>query len=272
MTTLPSLYISHGSPMTALRPGATGERLSRARRDAAAAARDRGGQRALAGRMHRMSAARRSRRRCMTSAAFPPPLYQLRYPAPGDPALAAEVAQRLADSRPRCAASMPGRGLDHGVWVPLRLMYPQADIPVVPLSIQPDARAGPPARRRPGAGAAARAAACWWSARAASPTTCTTSPPATAPSARRPTCGRSSTGSSSGWPPAIPKPCSTTAARRRSPSARTRPTNTCCRCSWRSARPGQDTRSPAAGCRHRPRLPGDGHLPIRRRGQARRAA
>lgn len=68
-------------------------------------------------------------------------LFAMRYPAPGDPALAAGVAAMFA------AAGMPGRvdpghGLDHGVWVPLMLMYPAADIPVVPISVQPDAGPG----------------------------------------------------------------------------------------------------------------------------------
>jgi 4,5-DOPA dioxygenase extradiol len=66
---------------------------------------------------------------------FPRPLYDLRYAAPGDAALAAQVSARLA------AAGQPvqtdkTRGLDHGAWVPLSLMYPAADIPVVQLSVQ----------------------------------------------------------------------------------------------------------------------------------------
>lgn len=71
---------------------------------------------------------------------FEPELYTLTYPAPGDPALAEECATAFA------AAGLPlerqaDRGFDHGTWVPLTLMFPSADIPVVQLSVQP--KAGP---------------------------------------------------------------------------------------------------------------------------------
>lgn len=71
---------------------------------------------------------------------FPPPLYQLDYPALGHPALAAEIVSRL--NRVDIHATLdPDRPLDHGAWVPLRHAFPEARIPVVQLSL--------PSRRDP---------------------------------------------------------------------------------------------------------------------------
>ncbi|BFI96550.1 MAG: class III extradiol ring-cleavage dioxygenase [Rhodanobacter sp.] len=136
MPTLPSLYVSHGSPMTALQPGATGTRLAE-----------------LAQAMPHPKAIVIASAHWLAYAplvggaaepetihdfaGFPRALYALDYPAPGAPALAAQVVELLdrAGLAPRLD---PQRGLDHGAWVPLRLLYPAADIPVVPLSIQPE--------------------------------------------------------------------------------------------------------------------------------------
>ncbi|MCB1383686.1 MAG: dioxygenase [Notoacmeibacter sp.] len=68
---------------------------------------------------------------------FSPELYEKVYPAPGEPELAMRVAHMLHDAglNPRIA---PKRGYDHGAWNPLILGFPDADIPVVQLSIDPN--------------------------------------------------------------------------------------------------------------------------------------
>lgn len=67
---------------------------------------------------------------------FPAELYQLRYPAPGAPALAQHIKQQLAAAG-IAAGIDASRGLDHGAWVPLRTLFPAADIPMLQLSVQP---------------------------------------------------------------------------------------------------------------------------------------
>jgi 4,5-DOPA dioxygenase extradiol len=69
---------------------------------------------------------------------FPEALYRLRYDPPGDPALAARVARRLREAGIGPVGEASIDGLDHGIWVPLLQMLPQADVPVVVVSL--DAR------------------------------------------------------------------------------------------------------------------------------------
>ncbi|MCO7059104.1 DODA-type extradiol aromatic ring-opening family dioxygenase [Pseudomonas juntendi] len=130
---LPSLFISHGSPMLALQPGASGPALA-----------------GLANALPRpqaivlVSAHWESRELLITGGAhpetwhdfygFPPALYAVQYPAPGDPALAGRVGELLQGAG-LAARLDPQRPFDHGAWVPLSLMYPDASIPVVQVSL-----------------------------------------------------------------------------------------------------------------------------------------
>jgi 4,5-DOPA dioxygenase extradiol len=63
---------------------------------------------------------------------FPLALFAVRYPAPGDPALARHIAQSIKSANVNADLA---RGFDHGVWSVLRVMYPDADVPVLPLSV-----------------------------------------------------------------------------------------------------------------------------------------
>lgn len=136
MPRTPALFISHGSPMFALEPGLLGPNLARL----GASLED---VRAIVV----VSPHWQTRGVEVTAApiletihdfgGFPAPLYQLRYPAKGAPELAREVARMLADAGFAVAAN-DHRGLDHGAWVPLRHLRPQADIPVVQVSMPAD--------------------------------------------------------------------------------------------------------------------------------------
>jgi len=142
----PSLYISHGSPMLALEPGASGPALTR-----------------LAAELPKPKAivivsAHWESNELLVSGnpqpetwhdfgGFPQALFDVQYPAPGNPQLAAEVVELLkaADLPARIDAKRP---FDHGVWVPLTLMYPHADIPIVQVSLP--TRGGPALQTRVG--------------------------------------------------------------------------------------------------------------------------
>lgn len=142
----PSLFISHGSPMLALQPGESGPALAR-----------------LAAEMPRpraivMVSAHWESHELLVNGnpqpetwhdfgGFAAELFAVQYPAPGLPDLTREVVELLAGS------DLPARidsrrPFDHGVWVPLSLMYPQADIPVVQISLP--SRQGPELQTRVG--------------------------------------------------------------------------------------------------------------------------
>lgn len=137
----PALFVPHGAPTFALRPGAAGAALSA------------------------MAASLTLPRAIVIVSAhwdtavptvgfaerpetihdfwgFPDELYEIRYPATGCREASEEVVATLK-SAGLSVVSDASRGLDHGAWVPLRLMFPDADVPVIPLSIQ--SRGGPAA-------------------------------------------------------------------------------------------------------------------------------
>jgi 4,5-DOPA dioxygenase extradiol len=134
MTALPVLFVSHGAPTWAIEPGVIAPRLA-----------------ALAAELPRprailvVSPHWTSRElRVMTSlepktvhdfSGFPRALYQLQYPAPGAPELAQSVMALLAGPGYTVIADADA-GFDHGAWVPLLHMYPQAGVPVAQLSIR----------------------------------------------------------------------------------------------------------------------------------------
>ena len=143
---LPSLFISHGSPMLALQPGASGVALSQL-----AAGLPKPTAILLVSAHWESSELRVNGARQPATlhdfGGFPAPLYQIQYPAPGSPTLAAQVVELLAEAG-LVAQIDPTRPLDHGAWVPLSLLYPQADIPVVQLSLP--SRLGPALQNRIG--------------------------------------------------------------------------------------------------------------------------
>jgi 4,5-DOPA dioxygenase extradiol len=65
---------------------------------------------------------------------FPRPLYEMTYPAPGSPELANEIVGMLETAGLPAIAELR-RGWDHGLWIPLRLMFPAASVPVVEVSL-----------------------------------------------------------------------------------------------------------------------------------------
>jgi len=129
----PALFVSHGSPMTALDQGPFAEALRRFAEGVQP--------RALAV----VSAHWESHGGIFVTASnrpetihdfggFPRALHELTYPAPGAPDLARAIVDRLSAAG-YAASAHPTRGLDHGAWVPLHLAWPQAHLPTVQISL-----------------------------------------------------------------------------------------------------------------------------------------
>ena len=146
-TALPTLFLSHGSPMWALEPGASGPALTAWGQalDARLAASGTPLKAVVIMSPHWMA----RQAAVMTSAqpatwhdfgGFPEALYRLQYPAPGQPALAEQVLGLLHDAGLPAVADAQ-RPLDHGAWVPLMHLFPQAEVPVVQVALP--ASAGP---------------------------------------------------------------------------------------------------------------------------------
>ncbi|WP_309625005.1 class III extradiol ring-cleavage dioxygenase [Methylibium sp.] len=140
-TPLPSLFVSHGSPMIAIEPSPT---LDFLRRLGPAIDATFGRPRAVlvvsphtATREPVLLAAKRHAA-VHDFGGFPSALYELRYDAPGDPALA-ERALALLQAAGIAAHTSTDGGLDHGIWTVLRHLWPDADVPVLPLSLVPSA-------------------------------------------------------------------------------------------------------------------------------------
>jgi 4,5-DOPA dioxygenase extradiol len=135
MSRLPTLFVSHGSPMLAIEDSPTARFLA-----------------ALGASLPRpdaivVASAHYEARRPQLGAAtrpvtlhdfgnFPPDLHAVQYPAPGAPEVARRAAALLADAG-LPADLAPDRPLDHGIWVALRRKFPSADIPVVPMAVLP---------------------------------------------------------------------------------------------------------------------------------------
>lgn len=133
MTRMPTLFISHGSPMFALQPTQAGPLL-----------------RQLGEQLPRPRAVLVMSPHWITTdlqvgtsaqpatvhdfGGFPAPLYDIQYPAPGHPQVAARVLDLLQADNWKARAA-PDQGLDHGAWVPVRQMYPMADVPVLQVSM-----------------------------------------------------------------------------------------------------------------------------------------
>lgn len=133
---MPSLFISHGAPDLVLHDlparrflGTLGEALPRPAAICVASAHYAA--------PRAMATSGIAPRTVHDFGGFGAALHAIEYPARGQPALASRIVDMLGDAGFDACADAHG-GFDHGVWCPLMLMYPQADVPVVALSVDPD--------------------------------------------------------------------------------------------------------------------------------------
>ena len=139
LSALPPVFVSHGSPMIALEPGAAGAFMGRLGSAIDAAF---GRPKAILAISAHTSArapvllAAKRHEAVYDFGDFDPKLFTLRYDAAGAPELALEVSALLAQSQIAVHTVSDG-GLDHGIWTALRYLYPNADVPVLPLAFVP---------------------------------------------------------------------------------------------------------------------------------------
>jgi 4,5-DOPA dioxygenase extradiol len=132
----PALFVSHGAPTFALEPGLLGPKLKRLGERLTDL------QAVLVASAHWQTPGVQAMRTAAPETihdfgGFPPALYRLQYPAPGAPGLAAEAGALLRAAGFGVSFD-DRRGIDHGVWVPLLYLLPQAQIPVFQVSLPLD--------------------------------------------------------------------------------------------------------------------------------------
>ena len=136
MNEAPALFVSHGAPTFALEPGVLGPKLTALHME------QWGLKAAVVASAHWQT--RGVQLMCGKApetvhdfGGFPPALYQLQYPAPGEPALAGSAAELLRAAGFNVSFDQ-NRGFDHGVWVPMRYLLPAARTPVFQVSLPLD--------------------------------------------------------------------------------------------------------------------------------------
>jgi len=133
VTSFPTLFVSHGAPTFALEPGIAGPRLTALGRTLPRP------EAVLVVSPHWMTAQPQvatapQPRTIHDFSGFADALYDIDYPANGHPGLAARTGEYLRRAGWEVQPD-PARGLDHGTWVPLRYLYPEADVPVFQVSL-----------------------------------------------------------------------------------------------------------------------------------------